>query len=119
MAVTIGQEGGLKSAADQLAPEFIRYRSLIRQDRRRRYLGWAALAVSVVWLALAVLNFFNLASPSMILAGAGLTLLIPGAALLYEASSRAHSCANRRFARQAARQPPEDDYIGRATRVRR
>jgi hypothetical protein len=86
LAVTIGQEGELKSAADLLAPEFIRYRTLIRQDRRRRYLGWAALAVSIVWLAISALNFFNLASPSMILAGVGLTLLIPGIALLFEAS---------------------------------
>jgi hypothetical protein len=82
-----------KSAADLFAPELVRYRARLRRQRRVRYLGWAALAVSVVWLALALLNLFNFASPNLILAGIGLTLAIPGAALLYEAARPADMAA--------------------------
>ena len=84
MALTLEQNGGPMATAEVLAPELARYRALIRQDRRQRYLGAAAIAVGVLWLALSLLALFDLASPLMSIAALVLTVALLAGALLYE-----------------------------------
>ncbi|MEO5954009.1 MAG: hypothetical protein ABIQ44_16230, partial [Chloroflexia bacterium] len=70
MAITIDEQGGTSSLpsrpvqpprqlimpdATSLAPRLAEYRILLRKDRRRRYIGIAAVAVGVIWLGLAAL----------------------------------------------------------------
>ena len=82
MAITIEQRA---TAANMLSPELARYRALIRRERRRRYLGTAAIGVGATWLVLALLGLFDTASPALALLALALTVLIPAVALLYEA----------------------------------
>ncbi|MEO8288325.1 MAG: hypothetical protein ABI670_18015 [Chloroflexota bacterium] len=82
MAVTVQQRGSAN--ANQLAPHLARYRALIRKDRRRRYLGVAAIAVSTIWLVVALLGYFDLAPALLTASAVALTVLIPAGALVYE-----------------------------------
>lgn len=68
-----------------LAPRLAEYRTLLRKDRRRRYLGIAAVATGVLWLGLAALLYFDAGFPLALPLGILLTVLMPAAALLYEA----------------------------------
>jgi hypothetical protein len=95
VAITIGEQGGMNPApttqspapaleAAKLAPRLAEYRMLLRKDRRRRYLGLAAVGIGLLWLALAALVYFDAGFPLGLPIGAGLTLLLPALALLYE-----------------------------------
>lgn len=98
MAVTINEQGGHAPlpgrpvsprqqpapAALPLAFRLAEYKVLLRKDRRRRYLGMAAIGVGLLWLGLAALYYFDAGFPYALLLGLALTILMPLAALLYE-----------------------------------
>jgi hypothetical protein len=75
-------------APQSVATYLTNYRARIRQDRRRRYLAGAALALGVGWVLLAALVYLDLAPAAWILAGLALTVLLPLAALGVEAYRR-------------------------------
>ncbi|MGA7730601.1 MAG: hypothetical protein WCD37_04950, partial [Chloroflexia bacterium] len=100
MAITIDEQGGMNTArrtaqpptpglvpapeAAKLAPRLAEYRILLRKDRRRRYLGLSAVGIGLFWFGLAALVYFDAGFPLALPIGAGLTLLLPALALLYE-----------------------------------
>ncbi len=99
MAITNIQQGGrltpptpeqaptqaVQSDPPSLDSRLAEYRILLRKDRRRRYLGLAAVGVGLLWLVLAALPYFNAGFSLALPLGIGLSLLMPGMALLYEA----------------------------------
>ena len=94
MAITIDEQGGMNTApptaqspaldATKLGTRLAEYRILLRIDRRRRYLGLAAVGIGTLWLGLAALFFFNAGFPLALPLGLALSALMPALALLYE-----------------------------------
>ena len=97
MAITIDQQGSMNTVPTRpvqpprpapdatLAPRLAKYGAYLRKDRRRRYLGLSAVVIGLLWLALAMLVYFDAGFPLALPLGLVLTLLIPAVALLYEA----------------------------------
>ena len=91
MAVTMGTAGAAAASSPAqlyISPQLAAYRNQIRRQRRRRYLGIAAVAISAMWLAMALLTYFNLAPGGTIGVGLAVSALVIVAALLYEASRK-------------------------------
>ena len=64
------------------------YRARVRGTRRRRYLAISALAVGAVWLLAGLIYYFDLAVPASIPFAIALTVLLPVAALVFEAARK-------------------------------